>query len=161
MHYEQSAAANPIYREVIPRDLTYTTQEMSIHHDPAWYVGHDGALRIGELLAAFQPHASCTGNDIPRSYPRTASTRHRICSALVRRVDSGNTGIERDLRAVTAFIERLSIGHAKVCATWAKDGLDGLESAAALTLEGESYRSPRPMPEWRKSTVATGGKPTK
>ena len=40
-------------------------------------------------------------------------------------------GIERDLRAVTAFIERLSIGHAKVCATWAKDGLDGLESAAA------------------------------
>jgi len=30
------AIANPIYREVIPRDLTYTTQEMSIHHDPAW-----------------------------------------------------------------------------------------------------------------------------
>ena len=48
------AVANPIYREVIPRDLTYTTQEMSIHHDPAWYVGDDGALRVGELLGAFQ-----------------------------------------------------------------------------------------------------------
>ena len=48
------AIANPIYREVIPRDLTYTTQEMSIHHDPAWYVGADGALRVGELLGAFQ-----------------------------------------------------------------------------------------------------------
>ena len=48
------AIAKSIYREVIPRDLTYTTQEMTIHHDPAWYVGGDGALRIGELLAAFQ-----------------------------------------------------------------------------------------------------------
>ena len=42
-----------------------------------------------------------------------------------------DTGIERDLRAVTVFIERLSMGHANVCATWAKDGLDSLESAAA------------------------------
>ena len=48
------AIANPIYREVIPRDLTYTTQEMSIHHAAAWYVGGDGALRVGDLLAAFQ-----------------------------------------------------------------------------------------------------------
>ena len=48
------AIANPIYREVIPRDLTYTTQEMSIHHDPAWYVDEAGALRSGKLLAAFQ-----------------------------------------------------------------------------------------------------------
>ncbi len=46
--------ANPIYREVIPRALIYTTQEMSIHHDPAWYVDADGALRVGRLLAAFQ-----------------------------------------------------------------------------------------------------------
>ena len=30
-----------------------------------------------------------------------------------------------------------------------------------LTLEGESYRSPRPMPEPRKPTIATGGKTTK
>lgn len=48
------AIANPIYREVIPRDLTYTTQEMSIHHDPAWYVDADGTLQVGKLLAAFQ-----------------------------------------------------------------------------------------------------------
>ena len=45
------AIANPIYREVIPRDLTYTTQEMSIHHDPAWYVNADGTLQVGKLLA--------------------------------------------------------------------------------------------------------------
>ena len=40
--------------------------------------------------------------------------------------------------------------------------LDRLRHGAyRLTLEGESYRSPRPIPERRKSTVATGGKPTK
>ena len=48
------AIANPIYREVIPRALTYITQEMSIHHDPAWYVNADGALQVSKLLAAFQ-----------------------------------------------------------------------------------------------------------
>jgi len=46
--------ANPIYREVIPRDLTYTTQAMSIHHDPAWYIDADGTLQVSKLLAAFQ-----------------------------------------------------------------------------------------------------------
>ena len=48
------AIANPIYREVIPRTLTYTTQAMSIHHDPAWYIDADGTLQMGKLLAAFQ-----------------------------------------------------------------------------------------------------------
>ena len=47
------AIANPIYQEVIPRDLTYTTQEY-LHQDPAWYVDADGALRVADLLAAFQ-----------------------------------------------------------------------------------------------------------
>ena len=46
--------ANPIYREVIPRDLTWTTQEMAIPHDPAWYVDEGGALEVDRLLAAFQ-----------------------------------------------------------------------------------------------------------
>ena len=47
------AIANPIYREVIPRDLTYTTQA-GFHHDPTWYIDANGTLQVGELLAAFQ-----------------------------------------------------------------------------------------------------------
>ena len=45
--------ANPIYREVIPRDLTSTTQA-GLHHEPAWYVGRDSRLEVADLLAAFQ-----------------------------------------------------------------------------------------------------------
>ena len=48
------AIANPIYREIIPRALTYTTQEMAIHHDPAWYIDANGTLEVGKLLSAFQ-----------------------------------------------------------------------------------------------------------
>ena len=41
-------------------------------------------------------------------------------------------GIERDLRAITAFIERLQSGHAQACAVWAADAMEVLERPAAL-----------------------------
>ncbi len=47
------AIANPIYQEVIPRDLTYTTQEY-LAQDPTWYVDAAGWLRLDDLLTAFQ-----------------------------------------------------------------------------------------------------------
>ena len=47
--------ANPIYREVIPRELTYATEAM-LWHEPAWYVGEDGRLRMDELMGAFQSY---------------------------------------------------------------------------------------------------------
>ncbi len=45
--------ANPIYQEVIPRALTYTTQ-LTISHQTAWYVCDDGQLDAPKLLDAFQ-----------------------------------------------------------------------------------------------------------
>ncbi|OBS31911.1 hypothetical protein A9O67_11360 [Tepidimonas fonticaldi] len=46
--------ANRIYREVIPRELTYTTQTR-ITHEQAWYVrAQDRRLDIPKLLSAFQ-----------------------------------------------------------------------------------------------------------
>ncbi|MEW5986025.1 MAG: ATP-binding protein [Chloroflexota bacterium] len=50
---EELQIANPIYREVIPRSLVYTTQ-LQITHQPAWYVQADGRLNLTKLLAAFQ-----------------------------------------------------------------------------------------------------------
>ncbi len=47
------AIANPIYQEVIPRALTYTTQ-IRFRHEPTWYVDADGRLRLDDLLTAFQ-----------------------------------------------------------------------------------------------------------
>jgi hypothetical protein len=49
----QLRIANKIYQEVIPRALTYTTQ-LTISHQPAWYIAPDGRLDVPKLLAAFQ-----------------------------------------------------------------------------------------------------------
>ncbi|MCP5106217.1 MAG: ATP-binding protein [bacterium] len=45
--------ANHIYREVIPRQLTYTTQ-LKISHESHWYIDDAGRLNMDKLLTAFQ-----------------------------------------------------------------------------------------------------------
>ena len=50
----QLAIANRIYQEIIPRELTYSTQ-LTIAHQPAWYIrAEDGRLDMPKLLTAFQ-----------------------------------------------------------------------------------------------------------
>jgi len=49
----QLSIANPIYQEVIPRELTFSTQ-LTISQEPAWYILRDGRLDLPKLLAAFQ-----------------------------------------------------------------------------------------------------------
>jgi hypothetical protein len=50
----QLAIANRIYQEVIPRELTYSTQ-LTISHQPSWYIRpENGRLDIDKLLEAFQ-----------------------------------------------------------------------------------------------------------
>jgi hypothetical protein len=47
--------ANPIYAEIIPRELTISQQaNLEARYDQAWYVRPDGSLDTEKLLAAFQ-----------------------------------------------------------------------------------------------------------
>ncbi|MBK1734180.1 hypothetical protein CKO15_02555 [Halorhodospira abdelmalekii] len=45
--------SNRIYQEVIPRDLTWTTQATMVE-EPAWYITAEHRLDMAKLLAAFQ-----------------------------------------------------------------------------------------------------------
>ena len=45
--------ANPIYEEVVPRELTWVLQD-EIAQQTTWYVEADGGLNLEKLLAAFQ-----------------------------------------------------------------------------------------------------------
>ena len=45
--------ANPIYAEVVPRELTWVVQE-EFDQETAWYVDSEGGLDVGALLSAFQ-----------------------------------------------------------------------------------------------------------
>ncbi|MCK4449958.1 MAG: ATP-binding protein, partial [Anaerolineae bacterium] len=47
----QLRIANKLYQEVIPRALTYTTQ-LTISHEPSWYIRENGRLDMDKLLAA-------------------------------------------------------------------------------------------------------------
>jgi hypothetical protein len=49
----QLSIANRIYQEIIPRELTYSTQ-LTIAHQPAWYIQANGCLDLDKLLSAFQ-----------------------------------------------------------------------------------------------------------
>lgn len=49
----QIEIANAIYREIIPRELTYTIS-LTIAQDPAWYIRADGRLDLPKLRRAFQ-----------------------------------------------------------------------------------------------------------
>jgi hypothetical protein len=49
----QLMIANRIYQEVIPRQLTYST-ELTITQEASWYMRADGSLDMDKLLKAFQ-----------------------------------------------------------------------------------------------------------
>ncbi len=49
----QLAIANPIYREVIPRELTFSAQ-LTTAQQSSWYIRADDRLDLPKLLAAFQ-----------------------------------------------------------------------------------------------------------
>ena len=88
--------ANPIYREVIPRELTHTTQAMSVLHDPAWFVAEDGTLRAAQLLTAFQEiFREHSEHWLERFQYREAGPQLLLQAFLQRIVNSGGR-IERE-----------------------------------------------------------------
>ena len=87
--------ANPIYREVIPRDLTWSTQA-NVMHDPAWYLDADGNLLLADLLAAFQEFfREHSEHWIERFQYREAGPQLLLQAFLQRIVNSGGR-IERE-----------------------------------------------------------------
>ena len=87
--------ANPIYREVIPRDLTWTTQEY-LPHDPAWHLDTDGGLNLTGLLTAFQGFfREHSEHWIERFQYREAGPQLLLQAFLQRIVNSGGR-VERE-----------------------------------------------------------------
>ncbi len=90
------AIANPIYREVIPRDLTYATQEMSIHQEAAWYLNAKGELVIDKLLAAFQVFFREHSEHWVERFQYKEAGPQLLLQAFLQRVVNGGGRIERE-----------------------------------------------------------------
>ena len=90
------AMANPIYREIVPRALTYTTQEMMIPHDPVWYVSGDGSLRVSELLAAFQEFFREHSEPWIQRFEYQEAGTQLLLQAFLQRIVNGGGRLERE-----------------------------------------------------------------
>ena len=87
--------ANPIYREVIPRALTYLRQ-FQVPAEPATFVRSDGTLDMAGLMVAWQifwredGHLAVAGFDYRESGP------HLMLMAFLQRIVNGGGRIERE-----------------------------------------------------------------
>ena len=87
--------ANPIYAEVVPRELTWLAQD-DLPHDPAWYVDDSGALLLGKLLQAFQEFYRENSEHWAERYGFKEAGPQLLLQAFLQRVVNSGGRIERE-----------------------------------------------------------------
>jgi len=87
--------SNRIYREVIPRELTWTTQSV-ITHDQAWYLTPDRHLNMPKLLAAFQQFFREHSDAWAKGFDYHEAAPQLLMQAFLQRIVNGGGRISRE-----------------------------------------------------------------
>ena len=87
--------ANPIYAEVVPRELTWVVQE-ELAQDTAWYVAADGGLLVDKLLEAFQGFFREHAEHWVERFSYREAGPQLLLQAYLQRVVNGGGRIERE-----------------------------------------------------------------
>ena len=88
--------ANPIYREVVPRELGYVLQD-SLAVQQAWYVRDDGRLDMAKLLTAFARfYGEHAEHWLGRFEDYREAAPQLILQAYLQRIVNGGGRIERE-----------------------------------------------------------------
>ena len=87
--------ANPIYAEVVPRELNHVIQD-SLDQDVAWYVDAAGGLDMDELLAAFQSFFREHSEHWLGRFDYAEAGPQLILQAFLQRVVNSDGRIERE-----------------------------------------------------------------
>ena len=87
--------ANPIYTEVVPRQLTSVLQD-EIRQRAAWYVRRDGGLDMNKLLAAFQEFFRENSEHWIERAKYTEAGPQLVLQAFLHRVVNATGRIERE-----------------------------------------------------------------
>lgn len=87
--------ANGIYREVIPRELTYSTQ-VTISREPAPYIRPDGRLDIPKLLADFQEFFRENAEHWVERFEYKEAGPQLLLQAFLQRILNGGGRVERE-----------------------------------------------------------------
>jgi len=91
----QVRIANRIYREVIPRELTWTTQ-IRITHEQAWYLTPERRLDIAKLLAAFQQFFRENSDAWIEGFSFKEAGPQLLLQAFLQRIVNGGGRINRE-----------------------------------------------------------------
>ncbi len=87
--------ANPIYKEVLPRVLTYTTRASIGVIEPLW-LNEKGELLPAELLQTFLDFWRQHGEPLLKSTPYPEIAPHLVLMAFLHRVVNGGGTLERE-----------------------------------------------------------------
>ena len=87
--------ANPIYAEVVPRELTAAAQE-GLVQELAWYVDADGGLDVVKLLAAFQTFFREHSEHWVARFDYQQAGPQLLLQAFLQRVVNGGGRIDRE-----------------------------------------------------------------
>ena len=88
--------ANPIYSEVLPRELTWVLQQAMPEQQTAWYVDANGGLDMDKLLAAFQDFFRQNSEHWVQRAQYTEAGPQLVLQAFLHRVVNGEGRIERE-----------------------------------------------------------------
>ncbi|MBK8256530.1 MAG: AAA-like domain-containing protein [Polyangiaceae bacterium] len=94
-HRGEFAIANPIYREIIPRALTWN-QQHSLHQPTEWYVRADGSLDLPKLMTAWQEFWRKDGHLAAEGFSYREAGPHLMLMAFLQRIVNGGGRIERE-----------------------------------------------------------------
>ena len=87
--------ANPIYAEVVPRQLTWRAQ-VKLLDDPAWYVDDLGALQLDKLLARFQEFFRANSESWVERFDYKEAGPHLLLHAFLQRNVNSGGRVERE-----------------------------------------------------------------
>ena len=87
--------ANPIYREVVPRELTSTVQS-SLPQETHWFVTEDGALDVEELLSRFRDYFRQNSEHWAGRFDYAEAGPHLLLQAFCQRIVNGGGRVERE-----------------------------------------------------------------
>ena len=137
--HDAKRIANPIYAEVIPRELTWVAED-DVEAETAWYVGPDGALDVNGLLADFQRFFREHSEHWTERFDRYREAGPQLLlQAYLQKVVNGGGRIEREYALGRGRVDLLIVwphgGRTRRFVVECKVRRDGLERTVREGLE--------------------------
>jgi hypothetical protein len=87
--------ANSIYREIIPRELTASTQQQLVQN-PVWYQNPDGSINVEKLLLDFQQFFRQNADSWIQKFDYAEAGPQLLLQAFLQRIVNGGGYIDRE-----------------------------------------------------------------